>query len=140
MAVRYGGWDAAHEYGVKKGENSYRLSPEQAQAILELRLHRLTGLEQQKILKEYRDQLDIIVDLLDILNQPERLRQVIHDELMAIKEEFADPRRTEIISVDAEINEEDLHKFDLIFHEYLLLLFLYCLLENYFYLNFLINF
>lgn len=100
--------DAANEYGVKKGENIYRLSPEQAQAILELRLHRLTGLEQEKILKEYRDQLDIIVDLLDILNQPERLCQVIHDELMAIKEEFADPRRTEIISVDAEINEEDL--------------------------------
>lgn len=101
-------FDTPYEYGLKKGENSYRLSPEQAQAILDLRLHRLTGLEQEKILKEYRDQLTIIVDLLDILNQPERLRQVIYDELTRIKEEFADPRRTEIISVDAEINEEDL--------------------------------
>lgn len=101
-------FDTPYEYGLKKDENSYRLSPEQAQAILDLRLHRLTGLEQEKILKEYRDQLTIIVDLLDILNQPERLRQVIYDELTRIKEEFADPRRTEIISVDAEINEEDL--------------------------------
>lgn len=100
--------ETALEYGVKKGENVYRLSPEQAQAILDLRLHRLTGLEQEKILKEYRDQIAIIIDLLDILNQPERLRQVVHDELLAIKEEFADPRRTEIVSVDAEINEEDL--------------------------------
>ncbi len=100
--------ETALEYGVKKGENVYRLSPEQAQAILDLRLHRLTGLEQEKILKEYRDQIAVIIDLLDILNQPERLRQVIHDELLAVKEEFADPRRTEIVSVDAEINEEDL--------------------------------
>jgi len=100
--------DATQDYGVKKGEACYHLSPEQAQAILDLRLHRLTGLEQEKILKEYRDQLSIIIDLLAILNQPERLRQVIHDELIAVKEEFADPRRTEIIGVDAEINEEDL--------------------------------
>lgn len=101
--------EAANTYGVQKTSPVvYRLSPEQAQAILELRLHRLTGLEQEKILKEYRDQLAIIVDLLDILNQPERLRQVIQDELIAIKEEFADERRTEIISVDAGINEEDL--------------------------------
>lgn len=101
--------EAANTYGAQKTSPVvYRLSPEQAQAILELRLHRLTGLEQEKILKEYRDQLAIIVDLLDILNQPERLRQVIQDELIAIKEEFADERRTEIISVDAGINEEDL--------------------------------
>lgn len=100
--------DSTNEYGVQQDKKSYRLSAEQAQAILELRLHRLTGLEQEKILTEYREQIDIIIDLLDILNQPERLRQVIHDELLAIKEEFADKRRTEIISVDAEINEEDL--------------------------------
>lgn len=100
--------EVAHEYGVKKDSNTYRLSPEQAQAILDLRLHRLTGLEQEKILKEYREQLAIIVDLLDILNQPERLCRVIQDELIAIKEEFPDPRRTEVITVDAEINEEDL--------------------------------
>lgn len=100
--------EVSHEYGVKKDSNTYRLSPEQAQAILDLRLHRLTGLEQEKILKEYREQLTIIIDLLDILNQPERLCRVIQEELIAIKEEFLDPRRTEIITVDAEINEEDL--------------------------------
>jgi DNA gyrase subunit A len=95
-------------YGVVEETNRYRLSPEQAQAILDLRLHRLTGLEQDKILHEYRDQLVLIGDLLEILNNPERLRQVVREELRSVREEFADPRRTEIITVDAEINEEDL--------------------------------
>jgi DNA gyrase subunit A len=86
----------------------YHLSPEQAQAILDLRLHRLTGLEQDKIWGEYREQITLITDLLDILNNTERLRQVVREELCAVREEFADARRTEIVTVDAEINEEDL--------------------------------
>lgn len=96
----------SHEFGVT--EQGYRLSPAQAQAILDLRLHRLTGLEQDKILAEYQEQLVTITDLLDILGNPDRLMHVIRDELIAIKEEFGDKRRTEIVSVDAEINMEDL--------------------------------
>ncbi|MDQ8039810.1 MAG: DNA gyrase subunit A [Rickettsiella sp.] len=95
-------------YGLIEKTKLYRLSPEQAQAILELRLHRLTGLEQDKILKEYRDQLAIIIDLLDILNSPERLSQEIRQELLSVREEFSDERRTEIVTVDAEISNEDL--------------------------------
>lgn len=94
------------EYGMS--EKGYRLSPIQAQAILDLRLHRLTGLEQEKIITEYHEQLDIINNLLDILANPEHLLQVIRDELIAIRDEFGDKRRTEIVSVDAEINLEDL--------------------------------
>lgn len=95
-------------YGLIPETNLYRLSPEQAQAILDLRLHRLTGLEQEKILNEYREQLAIISDLLEILNNPERLRQEIRKELLSVREEFSDERRTEIVTVDAEINNEDL--------------------------------
>jgi DNA gyrase subunit A len=98
----------SHLYGLIPNTQRYRLSPEQAQAILDLRLHRLTGLEQDKILNEYRDQLTLIGGLLEILNNPERLRQVIREELCAVREEFTDQRRTEIVTVDAEINEEDL--------------------------------
>ncbi len=97
-----------HSYGLIKETQLYRLSPEQAQAILDLRLHRLTGLEQDKILREYREQLATIVDLLEILNNPERLRQVVREELRAAREEFADERRTEIVTVDAEFSAEDL--------------------------------
>ncbi|MES2141884.1 MAG: DNA gyrase subunit A [Pseudomonadota bacterium] len=95
-------------YGLIEATNLYRLSPEQAQAILELRLHRLTGLEQDKILNEYREQLAIISDLLEILNNPERLRQEIRKELQLVREEFSDDRRTEIVTVDGEISTEDL--------------------------------
>ena len=95
-------------YGLIEATNLYRLSPEQAQAILELRLHRLTGLEQDKILNEYREQLAIISDLLEILNNPERLRQEIRKELQSVREEFSDARRTEIVTVDGEISTEDL--------------------------------
>ncbi len=94
------------EYGLVEG--GYRLSPEQAQAILELRLHRLTGLEQHKIITEYEEQLMAIVQLLEILASPDRLMQVIREELIAIQTEFGDARRTEIISAEAEINYEDL--------------------------------
>lgn len=98
----------ADGFGLDELTQRYRLTPEQAQAILDLRLHRLTGLEQDKILNEYREQLQLINDLLEILNNPERLRCVIREELFAVREEFSDPRRTEIVTVDAEINEIDL--------------------------------
>lgn len=88
--------------------SSYRLSPEQAQAILDLRLHRLTGLEQDKIHDEYQNILKLIQDLLEILNNPDTLKQVIIDELTEIKTQFADARRTEIIDAEHDIDTEDL--------------------------------
>ena len=86
----------------------YQLSPEQAQAILELRLHRLTGLEQDKIRNEYIEIIDTIVDLLEILESPERLVQVIKDELLEVKAQFGDERRTEITQGAVDISMEDL--------------------------------
>ncbi|MGQ3887434.1 DNA gyrase subunit A [Legionella sp. CNM-1927-20] len=94
------------DYGLV--ENTYRLSPEQAQAILELRLHRLTALEQDKIIKEFEHLLDHIKDLLDILASPERLLQVIHDEFVDIKTQFGDARRTEVIASQEDLTIEDL--------------------------------
>jgi DNA gyrase subunit A len=90
------------------GDDVYRLTEKQAQAILDLRLHRLTGLEQDKILSEYREILDKIEDLLDILHRDERLMQVIRLELEAIREQFAEPRRTEIIIDHSDLTVEDL--------------------------------
>ncbi len=87
----------------------YRLSDAQAQAILELRLQRLTGLEQDKILSEYREVMDQIADLLDILANPARITRIIADELQAIREQFGDARRSEIV-----VNAEDLCLEDLI--------------------------
>jgi DNA gyrase subunit A len=84
------------EFGL--GDGGYRLSEAQAQAILDLRLHRLTGLEQEKILKEYDEILVRIADLVEILSNPERLKEVIKGELTALRDQFADPRRTEIQS------------------------------------------
>lgn len=98
--------DLGDEFGVT--QEGYRLSPVQAQAILDLRLHRLTGLEQDRILAEYQEQLNAIKKLLEILESAERLMAVIREELVAIKEEFGDARRTEIVGVDAELNYEDL--------------------------------
>lgn len=94
------------EFGL--GEKGYRLSPVQAQAILDLRLHRLTGLEQDKILEEFKNIIVIIQDLLDILNNQSRLMQVIRDELIVIKQEFGDARRTEILSHQEDLSMEDL--------------------------------
>ena len=94
------------EFGLSK--DGYHLSPEQAQAILELRLQKLTGLEKDKILKEYRDLLETIIDLLDILSRPERLMKVIHDELKDIQERYGDDRRTEIIKTQKDLSMEDL--------------------------------
>jgi DNA gyrase subunit A len=89
-------------------DKGYRLSPEQAQAILDLRLHRLTGLEQEKILTEYDEILGRIADLMEILESPERMRTVIRDELGALKDQFADPRRTEIVVDHQGLDPEDL--------------------------------
>lgn len=86
----------------------YRLSPEQAQAILELRLHRLTALEQDKIMSEFTELLDLIKELLSILASPTRLLEVIHEELVEIKAQFDDARRTEIISSQEDLTIEDL--------------------------------
>ena len=94
------------EYGMQGEE--YRLSPAQAQAILDLRLHRLTSLEQDKIVKDYGDLLDKISDLLDILRDPERLMQVIREELEAIREQYGDARRTEIYEERVDLTLEDL--------------------------------
>lgn len=86
----------------------YRLSPEQAQAILDLRLHRLTGLEQEKIYQEYQELIEAIKGYIEILINPERLRQVIEQELQEVKAEFADSRRTEIIEDQSDLCIEDL--------------------------------
>ncbi len=87
--------------------DGYRLSDVQAQAILELRLQRLTGLEQDKIVGEYRDVMDRIADLLDILATPARVTQIIQDELLAVKAQFADARRSEIITYTQDMSMED---------------------------------
>jgi DNA gyrase subunit A len=94
------------EFGLAAG--GYRLSDAQAQAILELRLQRLTGLEQDKIVNEYRDVMAEIADLLDILARPERITAIIGDELRLINTQFGDARRSEIVMSTADINMEDL--------------------------------
>ncbi len=98
--------DLAPEFGL--AAQGYRLTETQAQAILDLRLQKLTGLEKDKILKEYEELLLAIRDLLDILARPERLMQVIRDELGAIKEQYGDRRRTEIIEDHENLSLEDL--------------------------------
>ena len=94
------------QYGIVDGH--YHLSPAQAQAILELRLHRLTGLEQDKILQEYKDLLVVIDDLLDILANRDRLMSVISEELKALIEEYKEERRTEIVDKFLNLTAEDL--------------------------------
>ncbi len=94
------------EYGMVEGR--YHLSPAQAQAILDMRLHRLTGLEQDKILKEYREILDRIQELLAILASSKRLMEVIRDELVVIREQYGDERRTEIQVDRTDLTLEDL--------------------------------
>ena len=94
------------EMGIRDG--LYYLSPQQAQAILELRLHKLTGLEHEKILSEYKALLEIIGELMHILASPERLMEVIREELEEIRDEFGDERRTEITSASHDLSMEDL--------------------------------
>lgn len=98
--------DLAAEFGLVDGQ--YYLSPVQAQAILDMRLHRLTGLEQDKILQEYREVLDAIRDLLAILSDPDNLMAVIRQELVAINDEYGDNRRTEILDTHLDLTLEDL--------------------------------
>ncbi len=87
---------------------AYKLTDVQAQAILDMRLHRLTGLEQDKIVAEYQELLTLIVDLTDILARPERLTQVVREELIAVREQYGDARRTEINRDHLDLSTEDL--------------------------------
>ncbi len=98
-------WLAA-EFGLQA--QGYRLSENQAQAILELRLQRLTGLEQDKIVAEYKDVMEKIADLLDILAKPQRVTEIIVLELNAIKLQFGDKRRSEIVANAQDLSLEDL--------------------------------
>ncbi len=94
------------QYGLVDGK--YALSPTQAQAILDLRLHRLTGLEQAKIVKEYEELLEKIAALLEILNNPDRLREVIREELLEVIEKYGDERKTQILIDQSNLTVEDL--------------------------------
>lgn len=90
-------------------DQGYKLSPEQAQAILDMRLHRLTGLEQDKIIAEHKELQMLIKQLIEILQNSTRLMEVIRDDLIAVKNEFGDARRTEIIATEeGEVFIEDL--------------------------------
>ena len=96
------GWQA------EGSQPGYRLSDAQAQAILELRLQRLTGLEQDKITSEYKDVMTQIVDLLDILAKPARVTTIVGDELKSIRSQFGDARRSEIVAHGIDLSDEDL--------------------------------
>jgi DNA gyrase subunit A len=98
--------DLDPQYGLRDGK--YFLSPEQAQAILELRLHRLTGLEHEKLLAEYQEILTQIGELIRILTSAVRLMEVIREELEAVKAEFGDARRTEIVASRMDLSIGDL--------------------------------
>ena len=98
--------DLPENFGIRDGQ--YYLSEAQARAILELRLHRLTGLEHEKIVEEYKELLTEIAELLHILNSADRLMEVIREELERVKAEFGDERRTEITAASGDINIEDL--------------------------------
>ena len=94
------------QYGLKDKE--YFISPEQAQAILDLRLHRLTGLEHEKLIGDYAELLKQIAEYLDILGNESRLLGVVRDELEAVKKEYGDERRTEIVGSQLDLTMEDL--------------------------------
>ncbi|HEX4388317.1 MAG TPA: DNA gyrase subunit A [Steroidobacteraceae bacterium] len=96
----------APEFGLRGGH--YQLSEAQAQAILDMRLHRLTGLEQDKIIAEYQELLESIRDLTDILARPERLTQVVRAELIEVRDAYGDARRTEINRDHLNLTTEDL--------------------------------
>jgi DNA gyrase subunit A len=98
--------DLSPEFGMA-GE-FYRLSEVQAQAILDLRLHSLTGLEQDKIINEYKELLEQIDEYLHILANYDRLMEIIRDELIAIRDEYGDKRRTEIIQSQLDLSDGDL--------------------------------
>lgn len=99
--------DISAELGMHDGQ--YHLSEKQAESILQMRLQRLTGLEQDKITQEYREVIDSITDLIDILQKPERVRQIIEEDLLKIKAEYGDERRSAIDpSADPNFNARDL--------------------------------
>lgn len=98
--------ELGEEFGLRDGQ--YFLSPTQAQAILDLRLHRLTGMEHDKLLEEYRERLEQIAEYLDILADPQRLMALIREELEAIVEQYGDDRRTEITASQHDLTAEDL--------------------------------
>jgi len=98
--------DLGQEFGLQK--NGYRLSDAQAQAILELRLARLTGLEQDKIVAEYKDLIGQIADFLDMLAKPARITAVISEELKALKAQYGDKRKSEIVEQAEDLSMEDL--------------------------------
>jgi DNA gyrase subunit A len=94
------------EFGLT--ESGYKLSDVQAQEILQLRLQRLTGLEQEKIVNEYKEIMNVITDLLDILATPARVTAIIVDELKTIKDQYGDKRRSEIVENALDLSTEDL--------------------------------
>jgi len=94
------------QYGIRDDE--YYLSPEQAQAILELRLHRLTGLEHEKLINDYQELLTQIADYIDILDNEPRLISVVRSELESVRESYGDERRTEIVESQLDLTVEDL--------------------------------
>ena len=98
--------DLPDEYGLK--DDGYRLSPEQAQAILQMQLNRLTNLEQDKLISEYDEIITEIQGLVEILEEPDVLQSLIREELEAIKEEYGDERRTEIVSTQEDLTAADL--------------------------------
>ncbi|HXJ09217.1 MAG TPA: DNA topoisomerase (ATP-hydrolyzing), partial [Burkholderiales bacterium] len=105
-AAQYRPEGLAEEFGLK--DDGYHLSDAQAQAILELRLQRLTGLEQDKIRDEYKEVMTVITDLLDILAKPTRIVAIIAEELKKLKAEFGDKRKSELVTVAEDIAIEDL--------------------------------
>jgi len=111
MLARSGG-DLARPEGVSGDlglqKRGYRLSDVQAQRILEMRLQSLTALEQDKIVAEYRETMDKIVDLLDVLAKPERVTKIIEQELAEVKERFGDERKSEIVTNTQDLSTEDL--------------------------------
>jgi len=111
MLERAGGTDTRPD-GLEDGfglvEGVYQLSAVQAQAILDLRLHRLTGLEQDKIVNEYKELLEKIEGFSSILADPDKLLQVIRDELHEVRDAFGDERRTDIVQDHSDLSVEDL--------------------------------
>jgi DNA gyrase subunit A len=95
------------QFGLQ-ADGLYRLSDTQAEQILQMRLQRLTGLEQDKIVNEYREVMDRITDLLDILARPERITSIINDELVQLKKDFGDARKSEIVRSAEDLATEDL--------------------------------
>ncbi|MBD3648386.1 MAG: DNA gyrase subunit A, partial [Pseudomonadales bacterium] len=98
--------DMDEQYGLK--DDGYHLSQEQAQAILEMRLNRLTALEQDRLLEEYQEIIETIAELMEILDKPEKLMELIREELIAIRDEYGDERLTEIVGTQEDLTMEDL--------------------------------